>query len=201
MPDTDERASVKITNMESIIILAGEQNVGKTTTLREFAQDLLLDRNDSSEYRAKIDSFFNSHVHQSGNGQIVNDDLWLIIPTKKGNVFVATKGDNKDYTEANAAFFRQEYDTFHKSLARAKIYTFDTEGNDIEVKEDVKNFFPHKCFSGSRHTKSVMHPLLLCAKEQSFIGEGIIISMRAKIIQGLNIQRIERYKNVLKKLF
>lgn len=193
--------SIKITNMESIIILAGEQNVGKTTTLREFAKDLLLERNDSSEYRARIDSFFNSHVHQSSNGQTVNDDLWLIIPTKKGNVFVATKGDNKDYTEANAAFFRQVYDTFHKSLARAKIYTFDTEGKDIEVKEDIKNFFPYKCFSGSRHTKSVMHPLLQCAKERSYVGEGIIISMRAKSTTALSQSRVERYKNVLKKLF
>lgn len=186
--------------MESIIILAGDQNVGKTTTLREFAKDLLLERNASPAYRAKIDAFFNSHVHQSG-GQTLNDDLWLIIPTKKGYVFVATKGDNKDYTEVNAAFFRQEYSTFHDSLDRAKIYTFDTDGNDIEVNEDIKDFFPYKCFSGSRHTKGVMRPLLLCAKEHSYLGEGIIISMRAKSTNALNPSRVERYKNVLKKLF
>lgn len=181
--------------MESIVILAGNQDVGKTTTLREFAKGLLLSRNDNPAYQSNINNFFDQHVN---NG--VNDDLWLIIPTKKGDVFVATKGDDDNISTANAAFFRRNYEELRKCREDARIFTFDNKGNVSEVEMDLPSHFPYQCFTSSRPDMKTIHPLLLCAKEHSFLGEAIIISMRAKDVNKLQ-ERVARYKAVLDRLF
>ena len=161
--------------MDRLIVLAGDQNVGKTTTLRNLARSLLLHGNLASTFVTQITSFFASKI---ANGMFL--DLWLIIPTEHGNIYIATKGDDKKHTTANVHFFMQNYQAFHKVLPLAKIYTFDTKGNAIELK-NLSDFVPAICISGSRMTKTVLQPLLDYAQTNSQMGEGIIINMRDNI--------------------
>lgn len=161
--------------MDKLIVLAGDQNVGKTTTLRNLARSLLHFTNAPSTITTKINSFFLSQI---ANGKYL--DLWLVIPTKDGYIYIATKGDDKKHTTANVHFFMQNYQAFHKLLPGAKIYTFDNNGCAIELK-NLSDFVPLICISGSRLTKTVLQPLLDYAQTNSQLGEGIIINMRDNI--------------------
>lgn len=117
-------------------------------------------------------------MSQIANGKYL--DLWLVIPTKDGYIYIATKGDDKQHTTANVHFFMQNYQAFHKVLPLAKIYTFDTKGNAIELK-NLSDYVPTICISASRMTKTVLQPLLDYAQTNSQLGEGIIINMRDNI--------------------
>jgi len=177
--------------MTKLIILAGDQNVGKTTTLRNFAEKLLLVGNNSPSYAANVKSFFLSQVR---NGKFL--DLWIVIPTPQGYIYIATKGDNKVATTANIKFFSQDYPVFKSLRPRAKVYTFDTNGKAEKIK-DLSEYRPTICFSGSRMTNSVLSPLLNYAETKSHIGAGIIINMHDNI---QTPQRYAHFEQVLTKL-
>lgn len=178
--------------MKKLIILAGDQNVGKTTTLRNFAERLLLGRgNISPTNAANIQSFYQSQVR---NGKFL--DLWLIIHSREGYIYIATKGDDKVVTTANSEFFLQHYQGFKSLRPMAKVYTFDASGNAIELK-DLSEYEPAICISGSRMTDTVLSPLLDCAEKSSNIGAGIIINMRNNI---QTPQRYAHFEQVITKL-